>query len=62
MHEAQNTVREVVLPWLATEQADAEAEYRQVTRRFIQIGNDFLKKLEKERKNEVKDTLDMLVK
>ena len=45
MHEAQNTVREVVLPWLATEQADAEAEYRQVTRRFIQIGNDFLKKL-----------------
>jgi hypothetical protein len=45
MREAQRIVRELVLPWLETEQADAEAEYRQVTRRFIQIGNDFLKRL-----------------
>ncbi|MEJ2007129.1 MAG: dynamin family protein [Acidobacteriota bacterium] len=45
MREAQQIVREFVLPWLETEQADAEGEYRQVTRRFIQIGNDFLKKL-----------------
>jgi Dynamin family len=45
MREAQRIVREVVLPWLETEQTDAEAEYRQVTRRFKQIGNDFLKKL-----------------
>jgi ribosome biogenesis GTPase A len=45
MREAQRIVRELVLPWLETEQADAEAEYRNVTRRFIQIGNDFLKNL-----------------
>lgn len=45
MREAQQIVREIVLPWLESEQSDAESEYRQVTRRFIQIGNDFLKKL-----------------
>lgn len=45
MHEAQTIVRQVVLPWLETEQSEAESEYRQVTRRFVQIGNDFLKKL-----------------
>lgn len=45
MREAQRIVRELVVPWLEAEQADAEAEYRQVTRRFIQIGNDFLQKL-----------------
>jgi len=45
MREAQRIVRELVLPWLEAEQAEAEAEYRQVTRRFIQIGNDFLEKL-----------------
>ena len=45
MRDAQRIVRELVLPWLEAEQADAESEYRQVTRRFIQIGNDFLKKL-----------------
>lgn len=45
MHEAQRIVRELVLPWLEAEQAEAEAEYRRVTRRFIQIGNEFLKKL-----------------
>ena len=45
MREAQRIVRELVLPWLESEQSEAETEYRQVTRRFIQIGNDFLKKL-----------------
>lgn len=45
MREAQRVVRELVLPWLESEQAEAETEYRQVTRRFIQIGNDFLEKL-----------------
>jgi hypothetical protein len=45
MREAQRIVHELVLPWLKSEQADAEAEYRAVTRRFVQIGNDFLKKL-----------------
>lgn len=45
MHEAQTIVHQVVLPWLETEQSEAESEYRQVTRRFVQIGNAFLKKL-----------------
>jgi hypothetical protein len=45
MHKAQGIVRDLVLPWLGNERADAEGEYRQVTRRFVQIGNDFLKKL-----------------
>jgi Dynamin family len=45
MREAQRIVREFVLPWLEAEQEDAEAEYRKVTRCFIQIGNDFLKRL-----------------
>jgi Dynamin family len=45
MREAQRIVRELVLPWLEAQQADAEAEYRQVTRRFKQIGDGFLKKL-----------------
>jgi hypothetical protein len=45
MRKAQRIVHELVLPWLEAEQADAEAEYRQATRRFVQIGNDFLKRL-----------------
>jgi hypothetical protein len=34
-----------VRPWLETEQAAAEQEYRNVASRFVSIGNDFLKKL-----------------
>jgi GTP-binding protein EngB required for normal cell division len=34
-----------VRPWLETEQAAAEREYRKVASRFVSIGNDFLKKL-----------------
>ncbi len=34
-----------VRPWLETEQATAEQEYRRVASRFVSIGNDFLKKL-----------------
>jgi hypothetical protein len=45
MHEAQEVARRHVLPWLQTEQAEAEKEYREVARRFVQVGNDFLKKL-----------------
>ncbi len=45
MHQAQQAVRELVLPWLEAEQSDAETEYAKVERRFIQIGNDFLNKL-----------------
>ncbi|HUO34130.1 MAG TPA: dynamin family protein [Candidatus Acidoferrum sp.] len=34
-----------IRPWLETEQAAAEREYRKVASRFVNIGNDFLKKL-----------------
>lgn len=42
---AQEIVRRRVLPWLAAEQQSAEQEYAAVTRRFVEMGNDFLKKL-----------------
>jgi hypothetical protein len=45
MHAAQEVARRHVLPWLQTEQVEAEKEYREVARRFVQVGNDFLKKL-----------------
>jgi len=45
MHAAQEVARRHVLPWLQAEQVEAEREYREVARRFVQVGNDFLKKL-----------------
>jgi len=42
---AQEIAKKHVLPWLAAEQQDAEREYRQITQRFVQMGNDFLRKL-----------------
>jgi hypothetical protein len=45
MREAQEIARRHVLPWLQTEQVEAEKEYREVAHRFVQMGNDFLKKL-----------------
>jgi hypothetical protein len=45
MRDAQEVARRHVLPWLQTEQVEAEKEYREVARRFVQVGNDFLKKL-----------------
>jgi predicted GTPase len=45
MRRAQEVAREHVLPWLSNEQQEAEREYRAVTRRFVQMGNDFLRKL-----------------
>ena len=45
MREAQEVARRHVLPWLQTEQIEAEKEYREVARRFVQVGNVFLKKL-----------------
>jgi Dynamin family len=45
MRQAQNITRRYVLPWLRTEQEEAEKEYRKVTGRFVQMGNDFLKRL-----------------
>jgi hypothetical protein len=45
MRDAQNITRRYVIPWLRTEQEEAEKEYRTVTGRFVQMGNDFLRKL-----------------
>ena len=45
MAEAQNIARGLVFPWLQTEQAEAEKEYRRVVCRFTEMGNAFLKKL-----------------
>jgi hypothetical protein len=47
MREAQEIGRRHVLPWLRTEQEEAEKEYRRVSRRFVEMGNDFLIKLAK---------------
>jgi GTP-binding protein EngB required for normal cell division len=45
MSRAQEIAKKRVLPWLSTEQEEAEREYRAVTRRFVEIGNAFLQKL-----------------
>lgn len=42
---AQEIAKRHVLPWLSVEQKEAEREYTSVTRRFVQMGNDFLQKL-----------------
>lgn len=42
---AQDVSEGNLRPWLETEQAVAEQEYRRVAARFVSIGNDFLKKL-----------------
>ncbi|MGC2537023.1 MAG: dynamin family protein [Candidatus Sulfotelmatobacter sp.] len=45
MKEAQEIAKRHVLPWLKPEQEEAERQYRRVSRRFVEMGNDFLKKL-----------------
>jgi len=45
MREAQEIARRLVLPWLRSEQEEAEKAYRQVASRFVEMGKDFLKKL-----------------
>ena len=45
MREAQEIARRHVLPWLRAEQTEGEKEYRRVASRFVQMANDFLKKL-----------------
>ena len=44
-HEAQEVARRYVVPWLKPEQEDAEKEYRRVALRFVEMANEFLKKL-----------------
>lgn len=45
MREAQEVARRHVLPWLGAEEELAEKQYREVARRFVQMGEDFLKRL-----------------
>jgi len=45
MREAQEIAQRQVMPWLQTEQEEGEKEYRRVASRFVQMANDFLRKL-----------------
>lgn len=45
MKEAQEIARRYVLPWLKPEQEEAERQYRRVSQRFVEMANDFLKRL-----------------
>jgi GTP-binding protein EngB required for normal cell division len=44
-HEAQELARRHVVPWLKPEQEEAEKEYRSVELRFVDMANEFLRKL-----------------
>ena len=45
MKEAQEIAKRYLLPCLKPEQEEAERQYRRVSCRFVEMGNDFLKKL-----------------
>ncbi|MGB7285183.1 MAG: dynamin family protein [Candidatus Acidiferrum sp.] len=45
MQAAQETAERYVLPWLEAEQPRAEENYKNVAGRFVNLGNDFVKKL-----------------
>jgi len=45
MRLAQEISRRKVMPWLKPEQEEGERQYRDVALRFVEMGNDFLKKL-----------------
>jgi hypothetical protein len=45
MHAAQVIAEKHVIPWLGGEQAHAEEEYKKVAARFVDLANEFLKKL-----------------
>jgi hypothetical protein len=45
MHVAQEISRRRVMPWLKPEQEEGERQYRAVALRFVEMGNNFLKKL-----------------
>jgi Dynamin family len=44
-HEAQEIARRLVVPWLKSEQEEAEKQYRRVALRFVEMANEFLTKL-----------------
>jgi hypothetical protein len=43
--EAQELARRHVLPWLKPEHEEGEKEYRRIALRFVEMANEFLKKL-----------------
>lgn len=45
MKTAQQVAHHHVVPWLKPEQEEAEREYRHAAARFVEMGNDFLRKL-----------------
>jgi len=45
MHLAQEISRRSVTPWLKPEQQEGEYQYNAVALRFVEMGNNFLKKL-----------------
>jgi hypothetical protein len=45
MHLAQEISRSKVMPWLKPEQEEGERQYRAAALRFVEMGNNFLKKL-----------------
>lgn len=45
MQKGQEIARREVAPWLQSEQAEGERQYHAVSRRFAQMGNEFLGKL-----------------
>jgi GTPase Era involved in 16S rRNA processing len=45
MKAAQQIAHHYVAPWLKPEQQEAEKEYRRAAMRFVEMGNDFLRKL-----------------
>lgn len=45
MRKAQEIARRDVVPWLQNEQEEGERQYYTVSRRFTQMGNEFLEKL-----------------
>jgi len=45
LREAQAIAQRHIQPWLETEQAAGEKEYRRVASRFVEMANDFLKML-----------------
>ncbi len=45
MRLAQEISRRKVMPWLKPEQEEGERQYRAVAARFVEMGNDFLKRL-----------------
>lgn len=48
MHLVQEIVREELLPWLKEEEKFAEVAFHKTVQRFIELGNDFLRRADRE--------------